>query len=121
MKLFLQRLRSLIDRRQKEDDLRRELEFHLDKESDERQAGGLPPEEARAIARRNLGNITLVQEETRAVWTFTYLEQLVQDCRYGLRALAASKTFSLLAILSLGLGLGASTAIYSFMDWLLMR
>lgn len=121
MKLFLHRLRSLLDGGQKEDDLRRELEFHLAEESEARQVEGVTAEAARAAARRDLGSMALVQEETRAVWTFPCLEQLAQDCRYGLRTLAGSKTFSLLAILSLGLGLGASTAIYSFMDWLLMR
>ena len=55
------------------------------------------------------------------MWTWTYLEQLAQDCRYGLRTMAANKTFSLLAILSLALGIGANTAIYSFMDSLLLR
>ena len=65
MKLFLPRLRSFIDRGQKEDDLRRELEFHLVEESEERQAEGMPPEEARAAACQGLGNIALVQEETR--------------------------------------------------------
>jgi hypothetical protein len=56
---------------------------------------------------RVLGNITLVQEETRAAWTWTYLEQFAQDCHYGFRTIAANKTFSLLAILSLTLGIGA--------------
>ena len=77
--------------------------------------------EARLAARRDIGNVTLVHEETRAVWTWTWLEQLAQDCRYGVRTMAANKTFSLLAILSLALGIGANTAIFSFMDSLLLR
>ncbi|MBL8233530.1 MAG: ABC transporter permease [Bryobacterales bacterium] len=121
MNLFFQKLRALFFRRRKEDDLREELQFHLDQEAEELQAEGLPAEHARLAARRDLGNATLVQEETRAVWTWVGLEQLLQDCRYGLRTLATNKTFSLLAILSLALGIGANTAIYSFMDWLLMR
>ena len=63
----------------------------------------------------------LVKEEARAVWTWTYLEPLAQDCRYAVRTMAANKTFSMLAILSLALGIGANTAIYSFMDSLLLR
>jgi macrolide transport system ATP-binding/permease protein len=121
IRLFFQKLRSLIHRLQKEDDLRDELQFHLDEEAAERQADGLSGEEARLAARRHIGNITLVQEDTRAVWSWTLLEQLAQDCRYGFRAMAANKTFSLLAILSLALGIGANTAIFSFMDWLLLR
>jgi len=121
MKHFFQKLRSLLHRHRKEKDLRDELQFHLDEEAEERQAEGLPGEEARCAACLDFGNITLVQEETRAAWTWTYLEQLAQDCRYGFRTIAANKTFSLLAILSLALGIGANTAIYSFMDSLLLR
>ena len=78
-------------------------------------------EEARLAARREIGNLTLVLEETRVPWTWTYLEQLAQDCRYGFRTIATNKAFSALAILSLALGIGANTAIYSFMDSLLLR
>ncbi len=121
MSPFFQKLRSLLHRRRKQEDLRDELQFHLDEEAEERQAEGLSGEEARYAARRDMGNLTLVQEETRAAWTWTYLEQLAQDCRYGFRTIAANKTFSILAILSLALGIGANTAIYSFMDSLLLR
>ena len=71
MNPFFQKLRSLMHRRRKEDELREELQFHLDEEAEERQAEGLAGEEARRAARRDMGNITLVQEETRAVWTWT--------------------------------------------------
>lgn len=121
MNPFFQKLRALLQRRRKEDDLRDELQFHLDQEAEELQAGGLSVEQARQAARRDIGNATLVHEETRAVWTWIGLEQFIQDCRYGVRTLASNRTFSLLAILSLALGIGANTAIYSFMDWLLMR
>ena len=121
MSPFLLKLRSLLNRRRKEDDLRDELQFHLDAETEERQSDGLSNEEARHAAHRDLGNLAIVHEETRANWTWTWLEQLAQDCRYGLRTIAANKTFSLLAILSLALGIGANTAIYSFMDSLLLR
>jgi macrolide transport system ATP-binding/permease protein len=121
MSPFFLKLRSLLHRRRKEEDLHAELQFHLDEEAEERQAEGLSGEEARCAARRDIGNITLVHEEARAAWTWTYLEHLAQDCRYGSRTIAANKTFSLLAILSLALGIGANTAIYSFMDSLLLR
>jgi macrolide transport system ATP-binding/permease protein len=121
MNPFFQKLRSLTHRRRKEDDLREELQFHLDEEAEERRASGLPEEQAQRAAHRDFGNVALVQEEMRAVWTWTYLEQLAQDCRYACRTMAANKTFSTLAILSLALGIGANTAIYSFMDSLLLR
>jgi macrolide transport system ATP-binding/permease protein len=121
MNQFFLKLRTLLHLRSKEDDLRDELLFHLDAEAEERQADGLTGEQARSAARRHIGNLTLVEEETRAVWTWTYLEQFAQDCRYGFRSMAANKAFSTLAILSLALGIGANTAIYSFMDSILLR
>src|ERR1022692_3471923 len=82
---------------------------------------GLANEEARRAARRDLGNVTLVQENTRAAWGWTLLEQLGQDLRYAFRTMAANQLFTLLAVVSLALGIGANTAIYSFMDAILMR
>jgi macrolide transport system ATP-binding/permease protein len=121
MTSFFRKLRWLTERRRKEAELRDELEFHLDEETEDRQAEGLASEEAKQAARRDLGNIALLQEDTRATWTWTFLEQLIQDLRYAFRTMAANKTFSALAILSLALGIGANTAIYSFMDSILLR
>src|SRR5207249_3139929 len=121
MTSFFRKLSWLTQRRNKEAELREELQFHLDEEAGEREADGLAREEARCAARRELGNVALVQEDTRAMWTWTFGEQLVQDIRYGLRTIAANKTFSAMAILSLALGIGANTAIFSFMDSILLR
>jgi macrolide transport system ATP-binding/permease protein len=118
---FLRKLRSLARSRRREAELDEELQFHLDEEIDSRTAEGVPIDEARYAARRDLGSLAIVREDTRAAWTWTFLEQLVQDVRYGARTLAANKTFSAIAILSLALGIGANTAIYSFLDALLMR
>jgi predicted permease len=108
-------------RRQKEDDLREELEFHLSEEAEEREADGLSRDAARAAARCDLGNVTLLQEETRALWTWTLLEQFAQDARYALRTMARNRAVSAFAVLSLAMGIGAGTAIYSFMDAILLR
>jgi macrolide transport system ATP-binding/permease protein len=121
MTSFFRKLRWLIRRPDKEAELQEELQFHLEEEAGERQAQGLAAEEARRAARRELGNAALVQEDTRATWTWTFAEQLAQDIRYGLRTIAANKTFSAMAILSLALGIGANTAIFSFMDSILLR
>ncbi|MGH9761289.1 MAG: ABC transporter permease, partial [Blastocatellia bacterium] len=118
---FLRKLRWLMRRPEKEAELQEELQFHIDEEAEDRQAQGLDAEEARRAARRDLGNVTLIKEDTRAMWTWTFAEQLLQDIRYGLRTTAASKTFSAMAILSLALGIGANTAIFSFMDSILLR
>lgn len=121
MSSFFRKLSWLVRRRQKEAELREELEFHLQEEAEGRRADGLTEEEAGYAARRELGNYTLVEEDTRAAWGWTLLEQFIQDVRYAFRTMAASKTFSLLAIVSLALGIGANTAIFSFMDSLLLR
>src|SRR5205823_803153 len=105
----------------KEDELREELQFHLDEEAGQRQAQGLANQEAERAARRDLGNITLLRENTRAMWTWTLWEQFLQDLRYALRAMIHNRAFTMLAALSLALGIGANTAIYSFMDSILLR
>jgi predicted permease len=121
MSPFLRKLSWLARRRRKDAELEEELQFHLDEEADERIADGLSLDDARHAARRDLGNVTIVREDTRAAWTWTLVEQFAQDLRYGVRMLARNKTFSGLAILSLALGIGANTAIFSFMDAMLMR
>ena len=108
-------------RRRKEDELREELQFHLAEEADERHADGLSDDQARWAARRDLGNVTLLQENTRTLWSWILLEQLAQDVHYGLRAMVKNRLFTALAALSLALGIGANTAIYSFMDSILFR
>jgi predicted permease len=121
MNSFFRKLCWLPQRRKKEGELREELQFHLEEEVDERRGGGLAEDEARWAARRELGNLTLVQEDTRAMWGWTALEQLGQDLRYAFRTMAANRLFTLLAVASLGLGIGANMAIFSFMDSILLR
>src|SRR5579863_10300963 len=77
MKPFFNKLKWLAHRRHKEDELQEELRFHLEEEAEGRQAGGLAQDQARRAALRDLGNLTLVQENTRAAWMWVYLEQLV--------------------------------------------
>ena len=121
MTSFFRKLSWLRRRRSKEDELREELQFHLEEETEERQAQGLSGEEARRAARRELGNLSQVQENTRAAWGWVLVEQFIQDVRYAFRTMASNRLFTLLAILSLALGIGANTAIYSFMDAILLR
>ena len=118
---FFRKLGWLMRRRNKEDHLTAELRFHLEEEADERQTAGMAAEEARWAARRDLGNLGAVREDTRAMWSWTPLEQLLQDLRYAARTIRRNPAFTILAALSLALGIGANTAIYSFMDALLMR
>src|SRR5260221_2853891 len=75
----------------------------------------------RAEARRGFGNVGLKHEESREIWMTRFLSELGQDVRYGLRTMTANKAFSALAVLSLALGIGANTTIYSFMESILLR
>ena len=118
---FLRKLRWLLHRNRKEADLQEELRFHLEEETEECEAAGLPAVEARRAALCDLGNAALVQEDTRAVWSWILIEQFLQDARYALRAMLGNKSFTTLAVLSLALGIGANTAIFSFMDSILLR
>jgi macrolide transport system ATP-binding/permease protein len=115
------KLRWWTKRRRKERELQEELRFHLDEEAEQRRAEGLTTDEAALAARRDLGNVTVLKESIRDMWTWTFLEQLAQDARYALRALMNSRGFTALAAVSLALGIGANTAIYSFMDSILLR
>jgi predicted permease len=121
LETFMRKLVWLVQRRRKQAELREELEFHLEEEAGERRDEGFSEEQARWAARRDLGNVTLVEENTRAVWIWTFWEQVVQDVRYALRMMRKNLTFTALAVLLLALGIGANTAIYSFVDALLMR
>ena len=121
MTSLFRKVRWWLQRGTKEADLREELRFHLEQEIDERQAGGLSRDEATRAAVRDLGNATLLREDARTVWSWVLLEQLAQDIRYGLRGMRKDPLFTTLAALSLALGIGANTAIYSFMDAILLR
>src|SRR5215211_7037252 len=115
------RVRWWLQRRRREEELHEELQFHLAEETGARQADGLPADEAVWAARRDLGNVTVLREDARTLWSWVLLEQLAQDVRYGLRGMSKHRLFTGLAALSLALGIGANTAIYSFMDAILLR
>ena len=101
--------------------LREEMELHLAEKAAELEADGMPAERARAEARRRFGNVGLKHEESREIWMTRFLSELGQDVRYGYRTMTANKAFSALAVLLLALGIGANTAIYSFMESILLR
>jgi putative ABC transport system permease protein len=121
MKAFFRRLRWLVQRPDKEAELREELEFHLEEDADERRAAGAPEDEARWAARRELGNLPLVAERTRASWGWTRLEQVARDVGYGLRQVRRNRGFSLIAIATLALGIGGVAAVFSAFDAVLVR
>ena len=98
-----------------------ELEFHLEEEAAERETAGLPAEEARRGARLDLGNLTLVKESTREAWGWRAIESWMQDLRYGMRTLAKNPAFTITAVVSLALGIGANIAIYSIINAVMLR
>jgi predicted permease len=121
MKALLRKLRWLMERSDKEAELREELQFHLAEEAEERRVDGLSEDESRWAARRELGNLTLVVEDTRAMWGWTRLGQLTRDAAYALRQLRRNPAFSFVAIGTLALGIGGLTAIFSAFDTILIR
>jgi predicted permease len=121
MNAFFRKLRWLTRRSAKETELREELRFHLDEEAQQHQDDGLTEAEARLAARRDLGNFALVEEDTRAAWGWTRLEQLARDAEYGLRQVRRNPSFSAIAIATLALGIGGITAMFSAFDAVLVR
>jgi macrolide transport system ATP-binding/permease protein len=113
MRELWRRLRWWAHRDQQERELEEEMRHHLSLKAEEQ--GSIE------AANRQFGNVTLWKEDSRAVWMWNFCEQFGQDLRYGLRTMAASKLFAAMAAVSLALGIGANTAIYSFMDAIMIR
>ncbi len=107
------RLRSLLRRRRREADLDEEIRFHLAEETEERVALGMSRERARAAARRDFGNVTLIRELTRETWGWGPAERLLQDIRGAVRMMRRNPGLVVVSAMSLGLGIGLNAILYT--------
>ena len=118
---FFRRLRTLFNGRRLQSDLDEEMRLHLELRAQQHAASGVSAEEARRVAQRSFGNPTLLREQSHLAWGWGWLESFLKDVAYGLRSLLRSPALTAVALLSLAVGIGANTAIFSFLDAVLLR
>src|SRR5215475_13890683 len=119
---LFRKLYWLLRRRSKEAELEEELRFHLDEEAEERQAAGLSPEEAYRAARRELGNVALLKEDTRANWSWMWGEQLARDVRNAVRMiLKRDIRVNVVIVCTIALGISANTFMFSIVNVMLLK
>ena len=115
------RLRSLWQWRRRESELDEEIRFHLTEEMEERIAAGMSPEEARAAARRDFGNVPLIRELTRETWGWGAAERLLQDARSAIRGMRRDPGCTGAIVLTLALGIGLNAAMYGMLSRLFLQ
>jgi predicted permease len=113
--------KQLFSRRRLYNDLSAEIQEHLEEKIEELVAAGMSRKEAPAAARREFGNATLFEEDSRAVWRWPSIENLVADVRYGLRMLGRNPVFTVVGLLTIAIGIGANAAVFSVVNSVLLK
>ena len=115
------RLDMLLHRGRFQRELDEEMRLHVELRRQQQMASGLTPEAARQSAQRRFGNITRITEKSHMAWGWDWLETFLQDAGYGLRSMRRTPAITVVALVSLALGIGANTAIFSFLDAVMLR
>jgi predicted permease len=118
---LLRRIRMLLHRDQFQSDIEEEMRLHLDLREQEQCEAGLPRHAAHQAAYRRFGNPTAIKAKSHMAWGWNWLEDFFEDIRYGFRSMLRSPALTAVALLSLALGIGANTAIFSFLDAVMLR
>src|SRR5450432_1801649 len=117
----LTKLSSIFRTKEIDNDLDAEIRIHLDMETDDNLENGMNSDEARHAANRAFGNASLVKDDSRSAWIYRWLDDFIKDIRFGFRMLLKNRGFSAVAVISLALGFGLQTTIFTVVNAVLLH